>query len=45
MNTAGSVELLDRTRMIRKLLNNNADGKVVFSDICRVSVSLREHAL
>ena len=36
MNSGGSVELLDKTRMIQKLLNNNVSGKVVFSELCRV---------
>lgn len=31
-----SVELLDKTRKINKLLNNTDSHKVVFSDICRV---------
>ena len=31
-----NVELLDRTRMIQRLLNKNETGKVIFSDICRV---------
>lgn len=32
----GSVQLLDKTRKINKLLHNNSSHKVVFSDICRV---------
>ena len=31
-----SVQLLDRTRKINKLLHNNNSSKVVFNDICRV---------
>lgn len=31
-----SVQLLDKTRKIGKLLHNNSSGKVVFDDICRV---------
>ncbi len=31
-----SVELLDKTRKINKLLHNNNSTKVVFNDICRV---------
>ena len=31
-----SVQLLDKTRKIGKLLHNNNSSKVVFSDICRV---------
>lgn len=31
-----SVQLLDKTRKIGKLLHNNNSGKVIFSDICRV---------
>ncbi len=31
-----SVQLLDKTRKINKLLHNNHSGKVVFSDICMV---------
>ncbi len=31
-----SVELLDKTRKIGKLLHNNNAGKVVFNDICKV---------
>ena len=32
----GSVQLLDKTRKIGKLLHNNSSGKVVFNDICKV---------
>lgn len=31
-----SVQLLDKTRKIGKLLHNNSSSKVVFNDICRV---------
>ncbi len=31
-----SVQLLDKTRKIGKLLHNNNSGKVVFNDICKV---------
>lgn len=31
-----SVQLLDKTRKIGKLLHNNNSSKVVFDDICRV---------
>lgn len=33
---SSSVELLDKTRKIGKLLHNNTSSKVVFNDICRV---------
>lgn len=33
-----SVQLLDKTRKINKLLHNNDTSKVVFSDICKVLV-------
>lgn len=33
-----SVQLLDKTRKINKLLHNNSSSKVVFSDICQVLV-------
>lgn len=32
----GSVQLLDKTRKISKLLHNNNSSKVVFNDICKV---------
>ena len=32
----GSVQLLDKTRKIGKLLHNNNTSKVVFNDICDV---------
>ena len=31
-----SLELLDKTRKINKLLHNNSSSKVVFNDICEV---------
>lgn len=31
-----SVQLLDKTRKINKLLHNNNSSKVVFNDICNV---------
>ena len=31
-----SVQLLDKTRKINKLLHNNSSSKVVFNDICKV---------
>ena len=31
-----SVQLLDKTRKINKLLHNNTSHKVVFNDICQV---------
>ena len=31
-----SVQLLDKTRKINKLLHNNNSSKVVFNDICEV---------
>ena len=31
-----SVQLLDRTRKINKLLHNSSSSKVVFNDICQV---------
>ena len=33
-----SVQLLDKTRKINKLLHNNSSTKVVFNDICKVMV-------
>ena len=33
-----SVQLLDKTRKINKLLHNNSSTKVVFNDICEVMV-------
>ena len=41
-----SVQLLDKTRKINKLLHNNSSSKVVFNDICSVlSDILRSNAL
>ena len=37
-----SVQLLDKTRMIQKLLHNNSSSKVVFSDICDVLKDILE---
>ena len=37
-----SVELLDKTRKINKLLHNNNSTKVVFNDICRVLSDILE---
>lgn len=37
-----SVQLLDKTRKINKLLHNNATSKVVFDDICEVLVETLE---
>lgn len=34
--TAMSVQLLDKTRKINKLLHNNSSSKVIFNDICDV---------
>ena len=31
-----SIQLLDKTRKINKLLHNNSHSKVVFNDICAV---------
>ena len=31
-----SIQLLDKTRKINKLLHNNTSSKFVFSDICKV---------
>ena len=36
----GSVQLLDKTRKIGKLLHNNNSGKVVFNDICDVMIDI-----
>lgn len=37
-----SVQLLDKTRKINKLLHNNSSHKVVFNDICRVMSDILE---
>ena len=36
-----SVQLLDKTRKINKLLHNNNSSKVVFNDICAVDFGLK----
>ncbi|MCF0132504.1 MAG: GTP-sensing pleiotropic transcriptional regulator CodY [Blautia sp.] len=37
-----SVQLLDKTRKINKLLHNNSSSKVVFTDICRVLTGIMD---
>ena len=37
-----SVQLLDKTRKINKLLHNNNSSKVVFNDICAVLTEILE---
>ena len=37
-----SVQLLDKTRKINKLLHNNNSHKVVFNDICEVLSDILE---
>lgn len=37
-----SVQLLDKTRKINKLLHNNSSSKVVFNDICEVLTEILE---
>ncbi len=37
-----SVQLLDKTRKINKLLHNNNSSKVVFNDICEVLTDILE---
>lgn len=37
-----SVQLLDKTRKINKLLHNNNSSKVVFNDICSVLSDILE---
>lgn len=37
-----SVQLLDKTRKINKLLHNNNSSKVVFNDICDVLKEILE---
>ena len=37
-----SVQLLDKTRKINKLLHNNSSHKVVFNDICQVLSEILE---
>ena len=40
-----SVQLLDKTRKINKLLHNNNSSKVVFNDICEVLTGILESAV
>ena len=40
-----SVQLLDKTRKINKLLHNNNSHKVVFNDICKVLSVERDPAV
>lgn len=40
-----SVQLLDKTRKINKLLHNNSSSKVVFNDICSVMNGILESAV
>ena len=35
-----SIQLLDKTRKINKLLHNNSSHKVIFNDICEVLSSI-----
>ncbi len=35
-----SVQLLDKTRKINKLLHNNISSKVIFNDICEVMTDI-----
>ena len=37
-----SVQLLDKTRKINKLLHNTSSSKVVFNDICKVMIETLE---
>lgn len=37
-----SVQLLDKTRKINKLLHNSSSQKVVFNDICKVLSEILE---
>ena len=39
-----SVQLLDKTRKINKLLHNNNSSKVVFNDICGVLTEILDCA-
>ena len=41
-DTSMSVQLLDKTRKINKLLHNNNSSKVVFNDICEVLTGILE---
>ena len=36
-----SVQLLDKTRKINKLLHNSSSSKVVFNDICQVLMDIK----
>ena len=40
-----SVQLLDKTRKINKLLHNNSSSKVVFNDICDVLTEIFLHPM
>lgn len=40
-----SVQLLDKTRKINKLLHNNNSSKVVFNDICAVMTNIMESSV
>lgn len=40
-----SVQLLDKTRKINKLLHNNSTSKVVFNDICEVLTDILESSV
>ncbi len=40
-----SVQLLDKTRKINKLLHNNSSSKVVFNDICGVLTGILDSAI
>ena len=37
-----SIQLLDKTRKIGKLLHNNSSGIVIFNDICKVMMEILE---
>ena len=40
-----SVQLLDKTRKIGKLLHNNNSSKVVFNDICSVLTEILDSSI
>ena len=40
-----SVQLLDKTRKINKLLHNNNSSKVVFNDICEVLTGILDSGI
>ena len=40
-----SVQLLDKTRKIGKLLHNNNSSKVVFNDICQVLTEILDSCI